>query len=73
RQLAIIRSMTKLERRNPNVLNGSRRKRIANGSGVLVMDVNRLLKQFEQMQKMFKQMGKKGFLRQGLNSMMRNR
>lgn len=76
RQLAIIRSMTKLERRNPNVLNGSRRKRIANGSGALVMDVNRLLKQFEQMQKMFKQMGKmgkKGFLRQGLNSMMRNR
>lgn len=76
RQLAIIRSMTKLERRNPNVINGSRRKRIANGSGVLVMDVNRLLKQFEQMQKMFKQMGKmgkKGFLRQGLNAMMRNR
>ncbi len=76
RQLAIIRSMTKLERRNPGVLNGSRRKRIANGSGVLVMDVNRLLKQFEQMQKMFKQMGKmgkKGFLRQGLNSMMRSR
>jgi signal recognition particle subunit SRP54 len=76
RQLAIIRSMTKLERRNPNVINGSRRKRIANGSGVLVMDVNRLLKQFEQMQKMFKQMGKmgkKGFLRQGLNAIMRNR
>jgi signal recognition particle subunit SRP54 len=76
RQLAIIRSMTKLERRNPNVINGSRRKRIANGSGVLVMDVNRLLKQFEQMQKMFKQMGKmgkKGFLRQVLNAMKRNR
>lgn len=76
RQLAIIRSMTKQERRNPSVLNGSRRRRIANGSGVQVMEVNRLLKQFEQMQKVFKQMGKmgkKGFMRQGLSAMMRGK
>ncbi len=76
RQLAIIRSMTKIERRNPVIMNGSRRKRIANGSGVQVMDVNRLLKQFEQMQKMFKQMGKMGqknFMRQGLGAMMRGK
>ena len=74
RQLAVIRSMTKKERRNPTILNGSRRKRIALGSGVQVMEVNRLLKQFEQMQKMFKSMGKmgqKGFMRQGLGTMMR--
>ncbi len=74
RQLGIIRSMTKQERRAPNILNGSRRKRIALGSGVQVMEVNRLLKQFEQMQTMFKRMGKmgqKGFMRQGLGAMMR--
>lgn len=74
RQVGIIRSMTKQERRNPKVLNGSRRKRIANGSGVQVMEVNRLLKQFEQMQDMFKRMGKMGkssFMRQGLSAMMR--
>lgn len=74
RQLAVIRSMTKKERRNPNILNGSRRKRIAFGAGVQVMEVNRLLKQFEQIQTMFKRMGKggkKGFMRQGLGAMMR--
>lgn len=74
RQLAVIRSMTKKERRNPTILNGSRRKRIALGAGVQVMEVNRLLKQFEQMQAMFKRMGKmgqKGFMRQGLSAMMR--
>lgn len=74
RQLAVIRSMTKKERRTPNILNGSRRKRIALGAGVQVMEVNRLLKQFEQMQTMFKRMGKigkKGFMRQGLGAMMR--
>ena len=76
RQLAVIRSMTKKERRNPNVLNGSRRKRIALGSGVQVMEVNRLLKQFEQMQTMFKRMGKMGqksLIRQGLGAMMRGK
>lgn len=58
---AIILSMTPKERRNPKILNGSRRKRIASGSGVQVRDVNQLLKQFGQMQKMMKMMkGGKG-------------
>jgi signal recognition particle subunit SRP54 len=51
---AIIRSMTKKERRDPAILNGSRRKRIAVGSGTRVQDVNRLLKQFEDAKKMMK-------------------
>jgi signal recognition particle subunit SRP54 len=54
RLLAIISSMTPRERRDPAVLNGSRRKRIANGSGTSVEDVNRLLKQFVQARKMMK-------------------
>ncbi len=60
---AIISSMTRQERYNPSILNSSRRRRIARGSGTTVQDVNRLLNQFSQMQKMFKQMnpaGKKG-------------
>ena len=59
---AIIRSMTRAERVRPEIINGSRRKRIANGSGTKVEDVNRLLKQFEQSKKMMKQftgMGKR--------------
>lgn len=52
---AIIQSMTKAERTTPSIINGSRRKRIAIGSGTKIQDVNRLLKQFEQMQKMMKQ------------------
>jgi signal recognition particle subunit SRP54 len=58
---AIIHSMTKAERDNPRVINGSRRLRIATGSGTKVQDVNKLLEQFEQMQKMMKGMvqGKK--------------
>ena len=52
---AIIRSMTVEERRHPNVINGSRRKRIATGSGTKVQDVNRLLKKFEESKKMMKQ------------------
>ena len=55
---AIILSMTPLERRNPKVMNGSRRKRVAMGSGTAVADVNRVLKDFEQMRKMVKKMGK---------------
>ena len=51
---AIIRSMTLAERRNPNIINGSRRKRIATGSGTRVQDVNKLLKNFEQSKKMMK-------------------
>lgn len=62
---AIIQSMTKEERQNPSILNGPRKKRIANGSGRSIAEVNRLLKQFEEMKKMMKQMnsmskGKKG-------------
>ncbi len=54
---AIIGSMTKGERQNPAILNSSRRRRIAMGSGTTVQDINRLINQFNQMQKMFKQMG----------------
>ena len=58
---AIIKSMTKKEREKPDLLNASRRRRIAAGSGTSVEEVNRLVKQYEQMKKMFKQMnGKKG-------------
>ena len=53
---AIIRSMTKAEKTNPEIINASRRKRIAKGSGRTVQEVNRLLKQFEDMKKMMKQM-----------------
>ncbi len=55
RQEAIILSMTPAERENPSVLNSSRKKRIAAGSGTSVVDVNRLLKQFDAMQQMMKQ------------------
>jgi len=55
---AIILSMTKEERGNPRLLNGSRRKRIASGSGTSIQDVNRLIKQFEDMQKMMRNMTK---------------
>ncbi|NOX89498.1 MAG: signal recognition particle protein [Calditrichaeota bacterium] len=58
---AIINSMTKEERLNPKILNGSRRKRIAVGSGTRVQDVNQLMRQFEQMKKMMKQMKNKSF------------
>ncbi|HOL92699.1 MAG TPA: signal recognition particle protein, partial [Clostridiales bacterium] len=60
---AIIKSMTPQERRNPDIINGSRRKRIAAGSGTSVQEVNALLKQFEEMKKMMKMVsniGKKG-------------
>ena len=64
---AIIQSMTEQERRHPEVLNGSRRTRIARGSGATVQDVNKLLKGFEQAKKMMKNMGKmqKGLMRMG--------
>jgi len=52
---AIVKSMTNEERSKPGIINGSRRKRIANGSGTTIQDVNRLLNQFEQMKKMIKQ------------------
>ena len=57
---AIITSMTKKERAKPDLLNASRRKRIAAGAGVTVEEVNKLMRQYEQMKKMFKQMNSKG-------------
>jgi signal recognition particle subunit SRP54 len=70
RQVAMIDSMTPRERRNPDLIDGSRRRRIAAGSGVQVQDVNRLLKQFKDMQRVMKQMkgGKLGQLLAGLGS-----
>jgi signal recognition particle subunit SRP54 len=67
---AIINSMTQYERDHHEVISGSRRKRIANGSGTSVQEVNQLLRQFVQMQKMFKQMGKASGMR-GLMSNMK--
>ena len=60
RSEAIINSMTKKERRNPDILNASRRRRIAAGSGVEVQDVNRLVKQFRELQKVMKRIKKTG-------------
>ena len=72
RQIAIIRSMTPHERRYSKILNASRRRRIASGSGTSVQDVNRLLKQYDGMSKMMKKMGKlnkKGMLGKGLGNL----
>jgi signal recognition particle subunit SRP54 len=70
---AIINSMTPKERRNHEIISGSRRKRIAAGSGTSVQDVNQLLRQYAQMAKMFKQMGRgglgKAMLRGGLGGL----
>jgi signal recognition particle subunit SRP54 len=68
RQIAIINSMTPRERRSPGIIDGSRRRRIAAGAGLPVQDVNRLLKQHAQMQKVMKQM-KGGGLRRMLRGM----
>jgi signal recognition particle subunit SRP54 len=64
---AIISSMTPEERQDPDIINGSRRKRIAQGSGTKIQDVNRLLKQFRQTKKMMKQLnsGKMGKMAKG--------
>ncbi len=67
RMVAIIDSMTPQERRRPEIINGSRKRRVAQGSGTQIQDVNRLLKQHKQMQKMMKKMGSKG----GMANMMR--
>ncbi|HWE05154.1 MAG TPA: hypothetical protein VG274_00500 [Rhizomicrobium sp.] len=69
RQEAIISSMTKQERTNPDVINGSRRKRIAAGSGVEVSEVNKLLKMHRQMSDVMKKVGKGGRAMQGLAGM----
>jgi signal recognition particle subunit SRP54 len=66
---AIINSMTAKERSFPAVINGSRRKRIARGSGTQVQEVNKMLKQFTQMQKMMKKMGRKGGMKKMMRSM----
>lgn len=66
---AIIKSMTPGERENPDILNGSRRQRIAKGSGTSIQEVNQLLKQFEQMRKMMKTMNKMGGGKRGLSAM----
>ncbi|GAB5538554.1 MAG: signal recognition particle protein [Salibacteraceae bacterium] len=66
---AIIRSMTTYERENPHVINGSRRQRIAVGSGSTVTDVNKLLKQFEDMRKMMRMMNDKSKMAQMMKAM----
>jgi signal recognition particle subunit SRP54 len=66
---AIISSMTPQERRKPDIINGSRKKRIAAGSGTQIQDVNRLLKQFTQMQKMMKKFSKKGGMKNFMRGM----
>jgi signal recognition particle subunit SRP54 len=72
RMVAIINSMTKKERRNPDLLNGSRRKRIAAGAGMAPADVNKLMKQYQQMEKMMAKMGRGGMkgLMRGMQGMM---
>ena len=73
RQAAIISSMTIKERRAPDIIKANRKKRIAAGSGTTVQDVNRLLKQFDDMATIVKKMGKlgpKGLMRQGLGALM---
>lgn len=67
--VAIINSMTPKERRIPKIIVGSRKKRIALGSGTQIQDVNRLLKQFEQMQKMMKKFTKPGGIKQMMRGM----
>ena len=73
RQAAIISSMTVKERRQPDIIKANRKKRIAAGSGTTVQDVNRLLKQYDQMSDMMKKMnkmGQKGLMRNGLSALM---
>ncbi len=73
RQAAIIGSMTRAERRTPDIIKASRKKRIAAGSGTTVQDVNKLLKQFDDMSSMMKRMnklGQKGLMRHGLSALM---
>jgi signal recognition particle subunit SRP54 len=74
RSLAIISSMTPKERRNPDLIKASRKNRIASGSGVGVQEVNKLLKQHMEMQRMLKQvskLGQKGLMRSGLGALMK--
>ncbi|WP_109831294.1 signal recognition particle protein [Reichenbachiella versicolor] len=66
---AIIKSMTLKERTNPDIINGSRKKRIAKGSGTSIQEVNQLMKQFEQMRKMMKTMNKMGGAKRAMQAM----
>ena len=70
---AIIRAMTPAERRDPHILNGSRRRRIATGSGTTLTDVNRLIKQFGEMQKLMKQLSGPGGRRAAMGQMLGRR
>jgi len=73
RQEAIILSMTKGERKNPDLIKASRKRRIAAGSGMSVQEVNKLLKNYQQMADVMKKvakMGKKGLMRQGLGGLL---
>jgi signal recognition particle subunit SRP54 len=73
RQAAIISSMTPKERKLPDIIKASRKKRIAAGSGTTVQDVNKLLKQFDEMTSMMKRMnrlGQKGLMRHGLGALL---
>jgi signal recognition particle subunit SRP54 len=73
RQEAIISSMTRQERRDPKLLNGSRRRRVAAGSGTTVQEINILLKQYQDMASMMKKMsklGKKGLMRHGVSALL---
>ena len=69
-QIALINSMTKKERANPDLLAASRKKRIAKGAGLDVSDLNRLLKQHQQMADMMKKMGKGGMMKAAIKQMM---
>jgi signal recognition particle subunit SRP54 len=74
RSLAIISSMTPKERRNPDLIKASRKNRIARGSGVQVQEINKLLKQHQEMSRMLKQvskLGQKGLMRHGLGALMK--
>jgi len=70
RQIALINSMTKKERANPDLLQASRKRRIAAGAGLEVAELNRLLKQHRQMADMMKKMGKGGMMKQAMKQMM---
>jgi signal recognition particle subunit SRP54 len=69
RQVALINSMTKKERANPDLLAASRKKRIAKGAGLEVSELNKLVKQHRQMADMMKKMGKGGMLKQAMKGM----
>src|SRR5581483_6469836 len=74
RSLAIISSMTPKERRNPDLIKASRKNRIAKGAGAPVQEINKLLKQHQEMQRMMKQvskLGQKGLMRHGLSALMK--